>query len=155
MRMKKRVLAWLLTLAMLLTVLPVSVAADGAPAAYGRSILTRMDNADALLYVYDLLEEACAGTPSRIDVTHSQYKVTWDELCTVYNLILSDHPEYFWHASYVRGSVSSNGYAVTLEPTYIMTGAELEQAKAQLEAEVARRQQVDAGTVYSCDVDSV
>ena len=139
MKVKNRMFAWLLTLTMLLTALPVSGAvvvdySDG----YGRGILAQMENAEALLYAYDTLEAALDGTPASISVTHSIHKITWEELCTVYDLVLSDHPEVFWHGSSYSGSLRSDGYAASLRPTYVMTGAQLETAKAELEAEVVR-----------------
>ena len=139
MNTKKRILAWVLTLMMLLTALPVSgaVAVDYSNG-YGRGILAQMENAEALLYAYDTLEAALDGTPASISVTHRVHKITWDELCTVYDLLLSDHPEVFWHGSSYSGSLRSDGYAAALRPTYVMTGAELEAAKAALEAEVVR-----------------
>ena len=140
--MKKRVLACLVTLAMLLSLLPVSVLAQepsaAIPAGYGRSILARMDNAKALLYVYDTIEDKINTATGAIAVDHKTHKVTWDELCTVYDLVLSDHPEVFWHGATYRGSISADGYAITLDPTYLMAGTELAAAKAALEAEVVR-----------------
>ena len=140
--MKKRVLAWLLTLALLLTLLPSGVMAQASsvegPVGYGRSILARMDNAKALLYVYDTIEEKLDTTAASIAVGHTTHKVTWEELCTVYDLVLSDHPEVFWHGATYSGSLSSDGYALALKPAYVMTGADLDAARARLEAEVVR-----------------
>ena len=140
MRRFKRILAWMAAVATVLTVLPLSAAAAQTVdySAYGRSILARMDNAEALLYVYGVLEEAVDGTPANILITHETHKVTWEELCTVYDLVLSDHPEIFWHGSRYSGSIRGDGYAAALKPTYTMNGSALETAKAAVEAEVVR-----------------
>ena len=138
MNVKTRMFAWLLTVAMLLTALPVSgaVVVDYSNG-YGRGILAQMENAEALLYAYDTLEAALDGTPASISIAHSVHQITWDELRTVYDLLLSDHPEVFWHGNTYSGS-QRDGIATALKPTYIMTGAALDTAKAALEAEVVR-----------------
>lgn len=138
MNVKTRMFAWLLTVAMLLTALPVSgaVVVDYSNG-YGRGILAQMENAEALLYAYDTLEAALDGTPASISIAHSVHQITWDELRTVYDLLLSDHPEVFWHGNSYSGS-QRDGIATALKPTYIMTGAALDTAKAALEAEVVR-----------------
>lgn len=138
MNVKMRMFAWLLTLAMLLTALPVSgaVVVDYSNG-YGRGILAQMENAEALLYAYDTLEAALDGTPASISIAHSVHQITWDELRTVYDLLLSDHPEVFWHGNSYSGS-QRDGIATALKPTYSMTGAALDTAKAALEAEVVR-----------------
>ncbi len=139
MNAKNRIVAWLLAVVMMLTVLPISsgVAAEDVSGGYGRGILAQMENADALLYAYDVLVEELDDTPAKISIAHSTHKITWDELCTVYDLVLNDHPEVFWHGTSYSGTLA-DGYASALKPSYIMTGTELEAAKAALEAEVVR-----------------
>lgn len=125
-------------MAMVLTILPISLsAAADTEDGYGRNILAQMANAEALLYVYDVIEEAVAGTPASIPLSHNTYKVTWDEACTVYDLVLSDHPEIFWHGTSYSGSLRGD-YAAAIRPTYVMTGSALTAAKAALENEVVR-----------------
>ncbi len=139
MKQTKRVISWLLALAMLLSALPMGVfAAEVTPLKYGRNILAQMNNAEALLYAYDVIEEASFGTPNSISLTHATHKVTWEELCTVYDLVLNDHPEIFWHGTSYSGTLRGDGTASSLKPTYTMTGSTLTNAKAALEAEVVR-----------------
>ena len=138
MKIAKKAVAVLSALLMLLSAVPMglSAAADTSDG-YGRQILAQMENAAALLYAYDVIAEASYGTPASIPLTHATHKVTWEEACMVYDLVLSDHPDIFWHGSGYSGSIRGN-YAAALKPTYIMTGAELETARAELEAEVVR-----------------
>lgn len=132
----RRITALLLTAMLLLTMLPMGLtAAADTPDGYGRSILAQMDNADALLYAYDVIAAASYGTPGSISLSHATHKVTWEEACTVYDLVLSDHPDIFWHGDNYSGSISG-GYAIAIKPTYILTGGALETARAELEARV-------------------
>ena len=130
----RRITALLMATMLLLTLLPMGLtAAADTPDGYGRSILAQMENADALLYAYDVIAAASYGTPGSISLTHDTHKVTWEEACMVYDLVLSDHPDIFWHGDHYSGA-AYGGYALSIKPTYTMTGAKLEAARAELES---------------------
>ena len=134
----RRITALLLATMLLLTLLPMGLTATADTTdGYGRSILAQMDNAAALLYMYDVIAEAAYGTPATISLNNTAYRVTWEEACTVYELVLSDHPDIFWHGENFNGSAQGD-YAIALHPTYTLTGAALDEARAALEDEVVR-----------------
>ena len=112
----RRITALLMATMLLLTLLPMGLtAAADTPDGYGRSILAQMENADALLYAYDVIAAASYGTPGSISLTHDTHKVTWEEACMVYDLVLSDHPDIFWHGDLYSGA-AYGGYALSIQP---------------------------------------
>ena len=116
------------------TVVPVNAAEAQR---FGKSILSRMDNSSALIFVYDKLVEAVKNSTEKISIQSDKYKVTWDEVATVYRLFYSDYPEYFWIDGACNGSVnSSTNIALAILPNYTISGNALKKAKTDFEAKV-------------------
>lgn len=97
---------------------PAAVSAEAVPAAqqegiayFGRSILTQMDNSEALLYAYDQLVSGCEALSTRVDISHRTHQLNAEEASLVWEVVTSDHPAFFWLADGV--SIRSSGGVVT------------------------------------------
>lgn len=116
--------------------LPVVLAAADPVDYYGRTALSALPNSTALLYAYDQIAagvEICAAT---ISVYNGTDPITAEELQTVMDTYRRDYTHHFWMAggySYSMGSVS----VLSVKPSYLMSGAELEAARAAFDAKVA------------------
>ena len=118
-----RKLMTLVTVTALLLTLWVPAAVSAAPAAqqeellyFGRSIIAQMDNSEALYFAYDRLVEGFANQQTAIDVTHDTYRLTADEAWTAYDLVLADHPEFFYAEK--ASLYSSGGTVLRFSVTY-------------------------------------
>lgn len=119
-----------------MTSLP-TLAASGNELRYGRTVLSKMNNAAGLLYVYDKLVEGCGKAEAEIQVKKSGKTIVWDEMSAVFNALHSDYPEYFWLSGGYSGSCQSNdNVVVSVRPEYSMTGSKLSSAKAALDKKV-------------------
>lgn len=99
---------------------------------YGRSALEKLPNSTALLYAYDKIAAGVAESKAEISVYNGTNPISYDELMTAYEAYRFDHTEHFWLGiEYTVGSV--DGTATTLKPSYIMSGAELDAAKAEFD----------------------
>ncbi len=119
-----------------MTSLP-TLAASGDELRYGRTALSKMNNAAGLLYVYDKLVEGCGKAEAEIQVKKSGKTIVWDEMSAVFSALHSDYPEYFWLAGGYSGTCQSNDQVVvSVRPEYSMTGSKLSSAKAALNKKV-------------------
>lgn len=92
-------LAAMLSAILLISLLSVNVGASAADdkLRYGKTMLGKMGNSQALIYVYDVLVAECNDAKnSNISIENSQHKITPKELTTVYQIFRNDYPEYFW-----------------------------------------------------------
>ena len=92
-------LAAMLSAILLISLLSVNVGASAADdkLRYGKTMLGKMGNSQALIYVYDVLVAECNDAKnSNISIENSQHKITPAELETVYQIFRNDYPEYFW-----------------------------------------------------------
>ena len=110
MKMMSRWTAVLAVLCLLVTLwTPVAVAAETpaptAPAAaasqeellyFGRSLLAKSENGEALCYAYDKLVAGCETIAEHIDIAHRTYEIDLEEARLVYRTVVNDHPEFFW-----------------------------------------------------------
>lgn len=140
------------TLLALLTALlmPVyAVAAEDVPALSGydgensdlycRTQLSKMKNAEALLYAYDSIYEAVDDGEGDATVSNSEYKITVDELQTVYNAYSNDHPEHFWLSGQWGISYDpATNIAYSLHADLLFEGDELEKARDEFDAAVEK-----------------
>lgn len=117
-----RKLTALLVIMTLMLTLWAPMAVSAAPVAqqekllyFGRSILEKMDNSKALLYAYDRLVEGIEAHQEKIDISHRTYIIDWDEAATIQELVLMDHPEFFY-VSYV--SYGGGNYVTYFAPNY-------------------------------------
>ena len=104
------VIALMLTLWAPMAVTAAPVAQQEELVYFGRSILAKMDNGAALCYAYDKMVDACNRIEKSVDISHRTYRVTPDEVITIRELVLYDHPEFFWMQHI---GVSSVGNVVT------------------------------------------
>ena len=119
---------------------PAAVSAEAVPAAqqesiayFGRSILTQMDNSEALLYAYDQLVSGCEALSTRVDISHRTHQLNAEEASLVWEVVTSDHPAFFWLADGV--SIRSSGGVVTSYGLTVPTDAAAQMAA--LDARVA------------------
>ena len=136
MKLKYRILAWLTVVALLMTALPMAVAADTVPSRYGRGILAQMEDAEALLATYDVLVDGVDRAAATIELPYDIHPLTWAQVTTVFDLVYRDYPEYFWISGAGSGSVMGNT-VLSFSPAYHMTGATLTAARTALEQKVA------------------
>ncbi len=133
----KRTVILILALALAVSVsFSAALPTSAADTRYGQVVLSSMSNQFSLRYAYDKIAEGCAEAKTEINLQHPTYKITAAQLNTVYDIFMSDYPEYFWvEASY---SFSHDGtYVYTVKPDYSLSGAALNSAKAELEAQVS------------------
>lgn len=157
---KKRVLCILSAAVLLLGVMPITALADAASSDianysaeyasaakariaaanidyYGRAALDEMENDTALLYAYDQITAGVAACETKISVYNGKNAITTEEFKTVFDAYLRDHPEHFWIGNdYIRYTDPTYSKVISLEPTYIMSGAELEAAKEKFNSAV-------------------
>lgn len=86
---------------------------------YGKTVLSKMKNSDALIFVYDCLVSGCDQAAQEIKTEHSKYKINSDELSVVYQIFHADYPEYFWVKNgYSLSEVESTKSVVSVFPEY-------------------------------------
>ena len=116
--------------------LPVVLAATDPVDYYGRTALSALPNSTALLYAYDQIAagaEICAAT---ISVYNGTDPITAEELQTVVDAYRRDYTHHFWMGGGYSYSMSSVT-VLSVTPSYLMSGAELEAARAAFDAKVA------------------
>ena len=117
-------------------VLPLPAIADTPVDYYGRTALSALPNSTALLYAYDQIAagaEICAAT---ISVYNGTDPITAEELQTVMDAYRRDYTHHFWLGGGYSYSMSSVT-VLSVTPSYLMSGAELEAARAAFDAKVA------------------
>lgn len=143
--MKKRVLAILLAISLLLCaapqLTPTASAAESSitvqdPLRYGWRVLAQMDNADGLLFAYEKLVEGIRDSQSQIVVYDQYHSIAAAELTTVLDAVRSDYPEFFWFGLGCSYYSDSSGCVTKIIPCYTMSGEQLEEAQATI-AEIA------------------
>lgn len=95
---------------------------------YGRSALAAMSNSTALLYAYDKITAGIGASEAEISVYNGTNAITQAEIKTVLDAYRRDHTEHFWMGNSYSISYTT-ATVISLRPTYIMSGAELETAK--------------------------
>lgn len=137
----KRILCMLLTVMLLTGMVPVSLLAkDDLPGTtieyYGRSALSAMENSKALLYAYDQLVSGIGASESEISVYNGTDVITKDEVATALDAYMRDHTEHFWIGNSYGISYNSKTI-LSMSPSYLMSGTELEKAKEAFDAAVS------------------
>lgn len=137
MKLAKRLLTFLSAICIIIMMLPLPTLAANDDLRYGRTVLSKMNNAEGLLYVYDKLVEGCGKAEAEIQVKKSGKTIVWDEMSAVFNALHSDYPEYFWlSGDYSCTCQSNDNVVVSVRPEYSMTGSKLSSAKAALDKKV-------------------
>ncbi len=129
--LKKLFLILLATVAALAALGSVGAFAAGDDFSYGRGTLKQMNNSEGLLYAYDAIKASCStDMPSEITLETLDKKINVNELKTVVEAFMSDHPECFWLKggyNYTIYTFDNTVKTVTLD--YYMSGQELKSAK--------------------------
>lgn len=119
---------------LLFSLLPISTNASAADdrLRYGKEMLRQMGNANALVYVYDVLATECNDAKSsNISIKNSQHKINADELNIVYQIFRNDYPEYFWlPTEYQYQLDSEDAYVEKIMFNYIIRKSISEDKKA-------------------------
>ena len=141
--MKKRLLIALCCLVLLVQLLPVVPFAEtvdvGIPEQksdiyYCREQLKTLDNSEALLFAYDSIVEGIDACKSEIIISKGRYQVSPAEFEMVLEATRRDHTEQFWMGGkYTPYSNYSGTVIEKIVPTYLMTGEELQDARAAFE----------------------
>lgn len=129
--MKKRILTLILAALIAFSVfVAVPVGAKTGPSdgvlkecteLWGRDLVKKMDNAEALLYLYDAMDQASRELKGVVPVYSLGYRITEEELLNVYWLFKFDHAEYFWISNFLyRSTKDQKTYINTIEPGYKM-----------------------------------
>ncbi len=138
MRMAKRLLTFFSAVLIIVMILPLPTLAADDDLRYGRTVLSKMNNSQGLLYVYDRLVEGIANAQTEIQVKKSGKTIVWDEMSAVFSAVHSDYPEYFWlSGSYSGTCQSTDQVVISVLPQYTMTGSKLSSAKAALEKKIS------------------
>ena len=103
---------------------------------YGRQQLAGMSNAKALLYAYDRIVAGIEASAEHIEVYNGADPLTVAELQMVMDVYGRDYAHHFWMDNGYSYSSDSSG-VVSLMPQYVLSGSELETAKAAFEQKVA------------------
>ncbi len=119
-----------LLIAVLLLVITVpSANVSAAELRYGKTVISQMNNKEALTYLYNTLVDTCKNdTPQEIKINTAKYKITTDELISLYHIFLADYPEYFWLTGSCQYANDSTGNVCLLIPTYSIEGTSLKKA---------------------------
>ena len=103
---------------------------------YGREALSKLPNSTALLYAYDRIAEGVEASSASITVYDGVNSITTEEVKLVFSTYVRDYAHHFWLGNGYQISRTSTT-AVSVIPTYIMSGSQLEAAKAEFESAVA------------------
>lgn len=96
---------------------------------YGRSIIPKMANSDALFYAYDRLVLEIGEGESTINLKDATHAITFEQLQVVVELVTADYPEYFWFDGECSAYTSSQGVVTTVIPTYEMGGKSVDKTE--------------------------
>ena len=141
--MKKRLLIALCCLVLLLQMLPIVSMAETVDKGavpndlyYCREALKTLENSEALLFAYDSIVAGIDACAEEITVSNNQYQISPAEFEMVLEATRRDHTEQFWMGS-VYTPIHDGEVFWSMKPTYTMTGAELQDAKAAFEQAIS------------------
>ena len=103
---------------------------------YGRTQLATMPNSTALLYAYDQIVAGVEASAESIEVYNGIDAISPVELEMVMEVYRRDYAHHFWLSNTYSYS-STSATVVSVMPQYILSGTELEEAKAAFEQKVA------------------
>ena len=129
--MKKRVLAVLLVLALLISFVPAQPQAASITY-YGRTAIKSLNNGSNLQKAYDAIVKGVEASSSQI--TLRQYDLSFEELEIVVDAYRRDHTEHFWFYSFSADMAGQKVYY--MNPQYTMGGNQLTAARAAMEASI-------------------
>lgn len=103
---------------------------------YGRTALSVLSNADALLFAYDQIAAGVEETAESINVYNGIKYISRTELTMVMDAYRRDYVQHFWVGNSYSFSRFDDSRILSVLPTYLMTGDELAAARAKFEASV-------------------
>ena len=130
----------LLIFAMLFSTLAISASAGNELIYYGRNELVKLSNGAALVEAYDVIcnSLSVSDSPQLIDLKNTSKAVYRNEMRTIIDAIISDHPEFFWVSGGYGTSFDATSLRVkTLSLNYDFEGQALRSAQNQLNDVVA------------------
>lgn len=121
----------------LISMLSVSALAGDANERYG---YRQLEN-ETQRKIYREMRDGVAAWNDSIDISVSGLEFSWDDLSLASEMVVADHPEYFWYEGGWGGSLSADG-CLTVTTAYwvdgqIVSKAQGEEAEALLKEEVA------------------
>ncbi len=134
--MKKRLMIALCCLVLLVQLLPIVPMAETVDKGtvsqdlyYCRAQLGDLPNGEALLFAYDNIVAGIDACAEEITISNDKYQLYLDEFQLALEAVRRDHTEQFWLSTAYSYTPDSSGYIANMLPEYLMTGAELENAK--------------------------
>ncbi len=97
----KKLISVLLTLSIICGMLSFSALAVYSPTEidsslyYAKAELSKFENGDTYINAYNKLEDAVKNHQSEIEFSQTEYPITTDELHSVFDAFVNDHPQYF------------------------------------------------------------
>ncbi len=114
---------------------PFILARSNTAPYYGRNALSVLTNSTALLYAYDQLVAGVETSAETITVYNDTDAITQAEIEMVMDAYRRDYAHHFWLGNGYQ--IYSNATSVvSIKPTYIMTGDDLDTAKTIFEQKV-------------------
>ncbi len=135
MRYVRKLFSVLIVLSVICSLMPMIVNAETEITYYGREALKAFDNSDELLYMYDQITDGIENSKTEISIYNGTDAVSEAELIMVYDAYMKDHAEHFWRDNGYSYSYNSETI-LSLKPTYLFSGDDLNSAKAQFETVV-------------------
>lgn len=103
---------------------------------YGRTALASLSNSEALLFAYDQIAAGVEETAESINVYNGVSYVSKTELKMVMDAYRRDYVQHFWIGNTYSYSSYDSSRVVSVAPSYLMTGDELEAARDRFDAAV-------------------
>ena len=134
----KKIIAVTVILVIAVSVLCIGASAAEEPDAeyYCRAGLSTLENGAALVRAYDKIVAGIASSSETISIKDSDTLINAQELNIVFDAYRRDHPEHFWIGNEYSYSILDDKI-VAVNPTYIMSGTQLESAKELFEIAVS------------------
>jgi hypothetical protein len=104
---------------------------------YGRDQLAKLPNSEALIYAYEAIVDGIEASAASITVYNGKNPISGQEFEMVMDMYRRDYVHHFWIGNSYN-MYSDSKTVRFIEPTYIMSGDELEQAKIDFEEEAEK-----------------
>ncbi len=99
---------------------------------YGRDILSSLNNADSLLYVYDRIAKGIMDCDENIDFPQADMRINTDEIELVFEAVYADYPDAF-HVSNEYGYSHDGRKILSFSPKYSIGKDAYPDAKKQID----------------------
>lgn len=140
MKQLKKFTAVILSIAILTALFPTFLVSAEEELYLGKSILSKMSNSAALINAYDKIYSGLSGLKKEISIIHDSHKINASELKTVYDVVLNDHPEFFYLDGAYAYSYYPNGGSqeiTVVKPVYTLSDSAINSAKSQLNKKIS------------------